>query len=206
MQHLKECPLDKNCPWRPSSLQWATTTLEHREDNATARNFFQRGQMVTKLTQPLGLEETVRMCVSGRAGNYPSRDEVVNASYMPGGWKEYEKLNKPDFNTSFSFIRQGCRLGPKSDFPSPQASPARAASMGELKPASARSVLSSVSGASNTELLGLRSPAPPVQPASGRWERDPKSTWHPINKAKHGLQKIIDSGHIAGSKGAALGQ
>jgi len=218
MQHLKECPLDKNCPWRPSSLQWASTTLDHREDNATARNFFQRGQMVTKMTQPAGLEDTVRMSVAGRTGDYPSRDEVVNASYMPDGWKQYEKLNKPDFNASFSFIRQGCRLTSATDFPSPPASPVRAASVGRLSPnggsgspaASARSFLSGVSGASTTELLGLHHRASPGQ-AHGRWEVDPKSTWHPTNKARHGLQTIIDSGRAAGSrdfygKGAALGQ
>eukprot|EP00930_Biecheleria_cincta_P060644 TRINITY_DN46268_c0_g1_i1.p1 TRINITY_DN46268_c0_g1~~TRINITY_DN46268_c0_g1_i1.p1 ORF type:complete len:225 (+),score=33.35 TRINITY_DN46268_c0_g1_i1:25-675(+) len=216
MQHLKECPLDKNCPWRPSTLQWAGTSLEHREDNATARNFFQRGQMVTKMTQPLGLEETVRMSVSGRTGNYATREELVNASYMPDGWKQYETLSKPDFNASFSFIRQGCRLTSAPDFPSPPASPVRAASVGRLTggsgspAASARSFLSGVSGASTTELLGLYHQASPGQ-AHGRREVDPKSTWRATNTAKHGLQTIIDSGRAAGcrdfyGKGAALGQ
>lgn len=215
MQHLKDCPLDKNCPWRPSSLQFASTSLEHREDNATARNFFQRGQMVTKMCQPAGFEETVRMSVSGRTGNYPTKDEVVNASYMPDGWRQYEKLNKPDFNASFSFIRQGCRLTAAPDSP---ASPVRASSVGRLSPvggsgspaASARSLFSGVSGASTNELLGLHHRASPAQ-VHGRWDVDPKSTWHPTNKARHGLQTIIDSGQSAGSrdfygKGAALGQ
>mmetsp|Transcript_30573 Transcript_30573/g.63076 ORF Transcript_30573/g.63076 Transcript_30573/m.63076 type:complete len:214 (-) Transcript_30573:122-763(-) len=111
MQHLKACPWDKNTPWRPATLQLGITTSEQREDMAMAKNTFRYGETAKKVAQPCGQEETFRMAARSRGAEaFPSRDALRSASYLPGGWEDYQRLNKPDFTKSFSYIRNGCSL------------------------------------------------------------------------------------------------
>mmetsp|Transcript_57599 Transcript_57599/g.134963 ORF Transcript_57599/g.134963 Transcript_57599/m.134963 type:complete len:211 (+) Transcript_57599:95-727(+) len=119
MGHLKECPWDKNAPWRPAVVELATTTFDQREDAATARNLFKFGTASPKVMQPMGMEETVRMAVRSRDGSFPAKQDLRSASYLPGGWEDYGRLNKPDFTKSFSYIRKGCRID-SVDFSRPQ--------------------------------------------------------------------------------------
>jgi len=91
-------------------LQLATTTLEHREDAAAARNLFKFGESSPKVMQPMGMEATVRMAARSREGAFPDKQDLRSASYLPGGWEDYNALNKPDFTKSFSFIRNRGRL------------------------------------------------------------------------------------------------
>ncbi|CAJ1352713.1 unnamed protein product [Effrenium voratum] len=114
MQHLKECPWDRNTPWRPAALPMGTTSFDQREDLAIAKNLFIYGEMSPKVAQPTGLEETVRMAMKNRQGEFPRKEELRSASYLPNGWEDYKKFSKPDFTKSFSFIRNGCSFEGKS--------------------------------------------------------------------------------------------
>eukprot|EP00913_Durusdinium_trenchii_P018437 g17320.t1 len=44
MQHLKDCPWDKNSPWRPATVQMGITSFAQREDAAIAKNSFRYGE------------------------------------------------------------------------------------------------------------------------------------------------------------------
>ncbi|CAK9084960.1 unnamed protein product [Durusdinium trenchii] len=115
MQHLKDCPWDKNSPWRPATVQMGITSFAQREDAAIAKNSFRYGEMSPKVAQPCGQEETIRMAMRCRDGaHFPSREALRSASYLPGGWEDYQRLDKPDFTKSFSYIRNGCDLNGRS--------------------------------------------------------------------------------------------
>ncbi|CAE8594625.1 unnamed protein product, partial [Polarella glacialis] len=111
MQHLKECPWTSGQRWRPQCVPMGETSLSMREDMKAARNFNQYGQMTPKIVQPLGLEETVRHAVMHKTqAHYPSKTELIAASYMPNGWVEYEREGRPNLHASLSYIGRGCSL------------------------------------------------------------------------------------------------
>eukprot|EP00444_Apocalathium_aciculiferum_P027371 CAMPEP_0183444304 /NCGR_PEP_ID=MMETSP0370-20130417/94607_1 /TAXON_ID=268820 /ORGANISM="Peridinium aciculiferum, Strain PAER-2" /LENGTH=234 /DNA_ID=CAMNT_0025634615 /DNA_START=32 /DNA_END=733 /DNA_ORIENTATION=+ len=91
MQHLKECPWDGGQAWRPAVVQQAVSDVKHRADVMASRNYVQHQQPAARLIKPMGVEDTVRAAV--RAGIWPTLQQTVNASFMPGGYEEFERTS-----------------------------------------------------------------------------------------------------------------
>jgi len=100
MEHLKECPWDQGEAWRPARLQLAQTSDGHRAELCASRNYVQHQQTRVNQAKGVGLEESIRAAV--RSGKWPTKEEAHSASFLQGGWDEYQRTGKPNGTLSAS--------------------------------------------------------------------------------------------------------
>lgn len=219
MHHLKECPWDDE-KWRPARLELATSSPQHRADVMMSRNYAQHQQANAKLIQPMGMEKTVRQAV--KKGKWPKQKEAINASYMPGGFHDYEQYGNNCGTMNASLKRELCTNGRNNDDANGKAAsygllPAQSARLDTSRSVldSARSATSKASWSSSTSPL-FRAGCPPtmtIMPRSGSapamgasYKLRPQgigtttSTFSKTLQSIGGVQGIVGSGGAAGSR------
>lgn len=95
-------------------MQLAQTNVAHRADLNASRNYVQHQQARTQNVKGMGMEETVRAAV--RSGQWPTKSEAMAASFLPGGWEEYQRAGRPNntLNASLRTLSSGAAGHPAS--------------------------------------------------------------------------------------------